>query len=175
MNDLNALIAEVDRLVDRLTTLHADRLRCRPGCGLCCVDDITVFAVEAERIREHHRDLLETGTPHAPGACAFLDDNDRCRIYQHRPYVCRTQGLPLRWMDEDDEGNIIEMRDICPMNEEGTPVEELDAGNCWIIGPFEERLAELQHHFGEVIMTRVRLRTLFRYIVGRAAEASEDR
>jgi len=159
---LTSLIAEVDREVDRLTAVHGNRIRCAPGCSSCCVDDITVFAVEAERIREHHQTLLGTGTPHARGACAFLDDAGRCRIYEHRPYVCRTQGLPLRWMDEDDERNVVEMRDICPLNEEGTPVEELATEDCWTIGPFEERLAELQHHYGGAAMTRVRLRTLFR-------------
>jgi len=126
------------------------------------VDGITVFAVEAEYILRHHRDLLERGMPHPPGACAFLDEEKRCRIYEHRPYVCRTQGLPLRWMDEDDKGNTVEMRDICPLNEEGTQIEKLPEDACWTIGPFEERLAKLQHHHGGAAMTRVRLRTLFR-------------
>jgi hypothetical protein len=65
-------------------------------------------------------------------------------------------------MDEDEHGNIVEMRDICAKNEEGTPAEQLAPEDCWTIGPFEERLAELQHHFGGAAMTRVRLRTLFR-------------
>jgi len=159
---IELLYRDVDRMTDRLLELHRERLHCRPGCSSCCVDGITVFAVEAENILRYHRDLLEAGVPHPPGSCAFLDDAGQCRIYEHRPYVCRTQGLPLRWIDEDDEGNVVEKRDICPLNQEGTPVEELAAGECWTIGPFEERLAKLQHHHGGAAMTRVRLRTLFR-------------
>ncbi len=161
-DDIVKFYQDVDEAVRPLQEKHRERLRCRPGCANCCVDDITVFAVEAENIARHHAELLEQGIPHAAGACAFLDDAGQCRIYERRPYVCRTQGLPLRWLDEDESGNIVEMRDICPLNEEGTPVEELAPGDCWTIGPFEERLAELQHHHGGAAMTRVRLRTLLR-------------
>jgi Fe-S-cluster containining protein len=158
---LERIHCDVDAAAARLQELHRDRLNCRAGCSSCCVDDITVFAVEAENILHRRRDLLERGMPHSPGACAFLDSAGQCRIYEHRPYVCRTQGLPIRWMDEDDEGTVVEKRDICPLNQEGTPVEELAPEDCWTIGPFEERLAELQHHHGGGAMVRVRLRTLF--------------
>ena len=160
--DMYDLYREIDETVARLTGIHVDRLRCGPGCCSCCVDDITVFAVEALHIEAHHRELLAHGIPHAAGACAFLDPEGRCRIYEHRPYVCRTQGLPIRWFDEGSEEEIVEMRDICPLNEEGTPIEELPADACWTIGPVEERLAELQHRSTGAAMTRGRLRTLFK-------------
>jgi Fe-S-cluster containining protein len=159
---LAQLYRDVDGAASRLQEAHRDRLHCRPGCSPCCVDGITVFAVEAENILRRHRELLGSGMPHASGACAFLDNAGRCRIYDERPYVCRTQGLPLRWMDEDAKESVVEMRDICPLNENGTPVEELPPGDCWTIGPFEARLAELQHRHSGAAMTRVRLRTLFR-------------
>ena len=130
---------------------------------MCCVDDLTVFEVEAANIRQAHQDLLETATPHATGACAFLDHEGACRIYENRPYVCRTQGLPLRWLDEDASGEFIEFRDICPLNDEGDvePIEDLPADECWSIGPVEERLAKLQLEFGNEKLTRVPLRGLF--------------
>ena len=151
-----ALHAEVDREAGRLHVLHAERLQCRRGCSACCVDDLTVFEVEAAPIRRRHAELLATGVAHAEGACAFLDEASACRIYEHRPYVCRTQGLPLRWIEERD-GGAVELRDICPLNESGQPIEELMEDACWTIGPMEERLARL------VIepATRVRLRDLF--------------
>jgi hypothetical protein len=152
---LAALHAEVDRETRRLHVLHAERLQCRRGCSSCCVDELTVFDVEAELIRRHHADLLSAGTPHVHGACAFLDDDGACRIYAHRPYVCRTQGLPLRWIDERD-GQPVELRDICPLNEAGEPVEHLAVEACWTLGPFEERLARLRLAAG-----RTRLRDLF--------------
>jgi hypothetical protein len=29
--------------------------------------------------------------------CAMLEADGRCAVYEHRPLVCRTQGLPLRY------------------------------------------------------------------------------
>jgi uncharacterized protein len=155
------LHAEVDRQAGHLNVLHAKRLQCRKGCCSCCVDGLTVFEVEAENIRRHHPVLLAESTPHPEGACAFLDEAGVCRIYEHRPYVCRTQGLPLRWIEERSDGNSVELRDICPLNESGPPIESMPTEECWSIGPFEERLARLQGLADGGKLRRVTLRSLF--------------
>jgi hypothetical protein len=157
---VEALHHEVDRRAARLAARHAARLKCARGCSSCCVDGITVFEVEAARIRGNHADLLASESPHPEGACAFLDDEGACRIYEDRPYVCRTQGLPLRWIDELEDGSPAELRDICPLNDEGVPVEALDEGDCWTLGPAEEQLARLQAATGRP-GRRVALRALF--------------
>jgi uncharacterized protein len=154
-----ALHADIGRETRRLHVLHTARLHCRQGCTSCCADGLTVFEVEAGHIRHHHAELLATGTPHAEGACAFLDEGGACRIYEERPYVCRTQGLPLRWLEERG-GSEVELRDICPLNDAGEPIETLPADACWSIGPVEERLAELEHR-GPARTGRARLRDLF--------------
>ena len=130
---------------------------------MCCVDDLTVFEIEAQNILQKHLPLVQTETPHLAGACAFLDGQGACRIYADRPYVCRTQGLPLRWLEEEPNGDFIELRDICPLNDEGDvePIEELPSDECWSIGPVEERLAKLQLQFGQGELKRVPLRSLF--------------
>jgi uncharacterized protein len=154
-----ALHADISRETHHLHVLHAARLQCRRGCSSCCVDDLTVFESEAAHIRLHHAALLASGTPHVVGACAFLDRDGSCRIYAARPYVCRTQGLPLRWVEER-EGGATELRDICPLNEEGEPIEALSADACWSIGPVEERLVCLDL-IGPTRTSRARLRDLF--------------
>jgi uncharacterized protein len=157
--------AAVDDVARPLAERHAQRLQCRAGCHSCCTDGITVFEIEADRIVARHQELLEHGVPHAEGACAFLDGDGRCRIYESRPYVCRTQGLPLRWIEEDDEGGAYEARDICPLNdgsEAGAPpLEELEADALWTIGPFEARLAAQQGAIDGGEGRRVALRELF--------------
>lgn len=151
-----ALHREIDALVGQLEAHHAARLSCARGCSGCCVDDITVFEVEADLIRRRHEALLADGEPHATGACAFLDDEGACRVYAERPYVCRTQGLPLRWIDEEDA---VERRDICELNEAGPLITDLRPGECWTIGPAEGKLSALQRERGAV--RRVALRSLF--------------
>jgi Fe-S-cluster containining protein len=155
------LYREVGEEAHRLAQIHRSRLGCGRGCPSCCVDGITVFQIEADSIRQAHADLLAAGTPHPEGACAFLDEQGACRIYPHRPYVCRTQGLPLRWTEEKADGSLAELRDICPLNEEGTPIQHLPPEACWTLGPIEGRLACLQHAAGAGQMVRVRLRDLF--------------
>jgi Fe-S-cluster containining protein len=152
------LHAEVDERAAELAATHGARLQCKRGCSACCVDDLSVFAVEAERIRAHHPELLALATPHPEGACAFLGADGACRIYADRPYVCRTQGLPLRWIDEEREA---ELRDVCPLNEPGEPaLEALPESACWTLGETEAALAELQRAFGAA-GERVALRALF--------------
>lgn len=158
---LRILYGEVDHRASQIADGHGARLQCRRGCSQCCVDDLTVFEIEAENIRVAHAARLVQQEPHPRGACAFLDSNGGCRIYADRPYVCRTQGLPLRWIDECHDGELVELRDICPLNEDGPPIVDLPTDECWTIGPVEERLAGLQQQFGSGQMTRVPLRSLF--------------
>ena len=162
LSDLARFYEEVDRGVEQLNTLHAARLVCRKGCHDCCVEGLTVFEVEAENIRRHHAKLLIEAGPYPEGACAFIDPSGACRIYEHRPYVCRTQGLPLRWVDQLSDGVSVEMRDICPLNNQGQPVEDLSAEACWMIGPFEDRLARLQIAADGGNLRRIALRAMFR-------------
>jgi Fe-S-cluster containining protein len=159
-DSIAAVHADIDRATRRLHVLHAARLQCRRGCSSCCVDDLTVFDVEAAQVRRHHAELLASGVPHAAGACAFLDEEGACRIYAERPYVCRTQGLPLRWSEEGSDG-AVELRDICPLNEAGEPIAELPADACWTLGPVEERLARLELAQPAPGSGRTRLRDLF--------------
>ena len=148
----------VDTLTAPLVAQHASRLRCKRGCSACCVDELTVFALEAARIASRHPELLAHGTPHPEGACAFLDAQGACRIYADRPYVCRTQGLPLRWL-EKQEGRVVELRDICELNSEGPPITDLSAEQCFTLGPVEERLRALAGEAGAD--QRIALRKLF--------------
>jgi uncharacterized protein len=164
---LVALHNDIELAARKLHVLHAVRLACKRGCSGCCVEGISVFGIEADRIRQAYPELLLLGAPHALGACAFLDAEGGCRIYEERPYVCRTQGLPLRWIEDDRE-----LRDICPMNEvpehsSQTALEELPEDACWTLGPTEAKLAAL-----DLAQNRSGSRTLLRSLF--ANEASPD-
>ncbi|CAM2009555.1 YkgJ family cysteine cluster protein [Acanthopleuribacter pedis] len=156
---LVALHDRVNQKADALYQHHGARLLCKRGCHDCCVDELTVFAVEADRIRDWAGDQLRGAAPAAPGRCAFLDGEGACRIYPARPYVCRTQGLPLRWMVEED-WEWVEYRDICPLNEAGPPLETLEEDACWTIGEVEGELAALQAE-RTLADQRIALRDLF--------------
>jgi uncharacterized protein len=159
--------ADIDRVVHRLSVLHGARLHCDKGCASCCADDLSVFAVEAELIESMHSTLLKSELAGPIGGCAFLNSDLACRIYAERPFVCRSQGVPMRWVEEapdDVEGPtaaLHEYRDICPLNEAGPALETLDADACLTLGSFEERLALLQIASALPNAARVTLRSLF--------------
>jgi hypothetical protein len=161
---VEAVHAAVDQALAPLAERQRARLACRRGCSGCCVDGITVFEIEAERLRREHAELLATATPHAPGACAFLGSEGECRAYAARPYVCRTQGFPLRWIAEiEGSDELGEYRDVCALNDrpELPPLEALDKDDCWTLGPIEEVLRRLQEARDGGVGGRVALRDLF--------------
>ncbi len=145
----------VDELVAPLGARLAGRLLCRRGCASCCTDDLTVFEVEAELIRRRFPQVL-VAEPAPAGHCAMLDAEGACRVYDARPYVCRTQGYPLRWAEGEGE-----RRDICPLNDDGTDLTALDETACWTLGPVERRLAAAQALLDDGEGRRVELRSLF--------------
>lgn len=157
--DLRAFHRAVDLRTEWLRQQHASRMQCRRGCSGCCFDGLVVWEVEAELIRQECGELLQSGLPHAPGACAFLGTEGECRIHTVRPHVCRMYGLPLRWVETDVAGRAGERRDICVLNAIGPPIEALPAAACWTREPANAELAELQRRRGE--MREVALRSLF--------------
>ena len=157
---LKAFYEKVDRMAQTLEALNKDRLHCRAGCADCCLDGITVFEVESDYIRQTAPEILNQ-QPHPKGKCAFLDENNLCRIYPFRPYVCRTQGLPLRWFEYNESGIKVEYRDICPLNEQGPDIRFLEDRYFWEIGPFEQELADMQQKYKNGRMKRIQLRELF--------------
>jgi len=167
-DELADFYASVEERVQRLAERNAPRLHCRRGCAACCIDELSVLEVEADRIRRNHVTLLRDTEPHPAGRCAFLDESMSCRIYDDRPYVCRTQGLPLRWFEDAEVSGperiprVVERRDICPENLDGPPLESLADEDCWLLGPAEGRLQQMQERSSGAAGARIPLRSLFR-------------
>lgn len=135
-------------------------LTCHRGCAGCCQDGLKVGESEAAAIREAASTLSADELPHPRGACVFLSSEGACRIYAARPYVCRTQGLPLSWFEEDEEEDLVERRAICELNDPGAPLDALGEDAVWLIGPTELELQRLDREAGDPD-TRHALRDLF--------------
>jgi hypothetical protein len=97
-----------DRFVESVTARYAEQIVCRAGCASCCQAGLTITIVEAVVVGEAlglsaERVFLQGGQDALcnSGRCALLDDAGHCRIYEARPLVCRTQGMPLLLPDDD--------------------------------------------------------------------------
>lgn len=120
------LVDEVDRMTAALNAKYAAHLQCRSGCSGCCHHHLSVFRVEAEalaeavqalppsiraRVEVQARELSTIEANEATVRCPLLID-DKCAVYQTRPIICRTQGLPLLMTALDDVAEV----DWCPLN-----------------------------------------------------------
>jgi uncharacterized protein len=96
---LAELTAKIDGFFERVEARHGDDMQCQTGCSDCCHARLSVTTVEADAIRTYLTDKSITlGID--PARCAALDAAGRCQIYEARPVVCRSHGVPIR-MRED--------------------------------------------------------------------------
>jgi Fe-S-cluster containining protein len=120
------LIEGVDELTSQLNERYLAHLQCGAGCSGCCQHHLSVFAVEANvlteaigalpeaqqtRIRQQAEEVKEREAKGEAVACPLLVDN-LCSVYESRPLICRTQGLPLLYEADDGAQEI----DFCPLN-----------------------------------------------------------
>ena len=114
-----ALLSRVDEICGSTAQRFASQISCRPGCDACC-RHLTIFAVEAKALElalralpqadaDLVRDKARATDPDDP--CPLLHDG-LCLIYQARPIICRTHGLPLLITGEGGERGV----DFCPEN-----------------------------------------------------------
>jgi Fe-S-cluster containining protein len=97
---------EIDIRVKKLEANHKKHMKCKSGCDLCCMD-YNIFPVEFYSILNDLKNITynpkESKNPsQSEESCIFLQ-NHRCTIYESRPIICRTHGLPLLFTNEEGE------------------------------------------------------------------------
>lgn len=143
-----SLRSEIDRLTDNLFVQHLQHIQCKKGCDLCCMD-YSIFPVEffyiKGKLESKGMPVLEKKTDAT--SCIFLK-NHTCLIYQHRPIICRTHGLPLLYMNNETEEWELS---ACELN--FTDFDNFDTENTFPQDTFNSRLfllneeyIQLNHH-----------------------------
>lgn len=170
---LAGLHAETDRRFSTSTSSLDAPIACGSGCFSCCVDDLTVWEVEATRIREWASARAIQLKIGPTGACAMLRDG-RCQVYEARPYVCRSQGAVLRFWDGEAEAF-----DTCPEHLQAVNLSQLQDRAYFDLGPAEQELASiasaaLGEEGGRGLPQRVGLRDLAKEIVAQGPTGSAN-
>lgn len=115
LDNYRQLVKKVDALCRTIEERHASHLACRKGCDDCC-RHLSLFRVEAvalakalDDVPEPERSRIRQRARKATvdGPCPLLDQG-RCLLYEARPIICRTHGLPIL----TDENRL----DFCPRN-----------------------------------------------------------
>lgn len=163
-DDYKAILRKADEHFETVLRAQPQNLQCGRGCSLCCYGlfeigsgDVPLIAegldaLHPTRRKRIIRKALELAAPNLRECsldekeaffeetkatpCPALDETGACLMYEHRPLVCRTFGLPLR------EGRKY-IGDICELNfRESTRDERMRAA--WnlkwedVLGPEDE-------------------------------------
>jgi uncharacterized protein len=141
------LLSKVDAVFLAAQERHTGQFQCMAGCIGCCQAGLSVSNVEARRIGDW---LLENPAVAAkiidrtqmldnPDYCSLLDSAGSCSIYDVRPLICRSHGMPVS-MEEEPEviaGDVndhskylltsqtADLRDVCPLNFEGVDLASI--------------------------------------------------
>ncbi|MCE9576061.1 MAG: YkgJ family cysteine cluster protein [Deltaproteobacteria bacterium] len=123
MSRYRELTGKVDGFFARVMARHGGDMQCGAGCDDCCRTRLTITGVEAATVRAHVATLEPAARAHlaeiarrpfdaTDPRCAALDADGRCLIYDGRPVVCRSHGVPIRFHGIDDAPVV----DACPKN-----------------------------------------------------------
>jgi Fe-S-cluster containining protein len=153
------LQARVDAFGQTVRQQYPTQITCHAGCDGCCYQQFTVFPVEAHhlaqavtalppearqrllaRLRQHDPwRVMDTPTP-----CVLLEDG-RCRLYEHRPLICRMHGFPIAspMIERPDGGR----RDCCPLNFTDVPLQDIVPQAIYNLDLVNQTLAAINHLF----------------------------
>ncbi|MFW7380868.1 MAG: YkgJ family cysteine cluster protein [Oligoflexus sp.] len=128
---LQALQAKVDEKFKEIQDKYAEQMHCNRGCFQCCRAGLSVSKVEQQAISSFllshpERDVLVKGLAENPAHgkefCPFLTYEGACSIYEVRPVICRSHGAPIKFKD----GSSSFKRDVCTLNFQALPVDDID-------------------------------------------------
>ena len=139
-----SLREEIDSLCESLEKVHEKQLNCKKGCDLCCMA-ISVFPVEFYAIRAEldFEALPELPIPTDAAQCRFLVDHS-CTIYNSRPIICRTHGLPLLYRSMDSEEYELS---LCELNFKEYDFEDFDEENTYPMDRINSQLYRINKDF----------------------------
>lgn len=139
-----SLRKEIDSLCESLEKVHEKQLNCKKGCDLCCMA-ISVFPVEFYAIKAELdlESLSGLPVPKDEVQCRFLVDHS-CTIYQSRPVICRTHGLPLLYMGMDSDEYELS---LCELNFTEYDFEDFDEENTYPMDRINSQLYQINKNF----------------------------
>ncbi len=158
------LLDKVDQMFATTKSRHAESFRCGAGCYGCCKAGLSIANVEAVRIRAwllEHPAVMERlktrqGLLNDAQYCQFLSRVGHCMIYDVRPLICRSHGMPIAWVQADQES-----RDCCPLNFQNRDLAALESSDVLSLDKVNTLLSLIDRHFdAEQAGARIPMETL---------------
>ena len=135
---------EIDNHSNKLGNEHKKQMQCKKGCDMCCMD-YNIFPIEFYYILNNFKEkkiIPETSDEQKENVCVFLK-NCACSIYHQRPIICRTHGLPLLFMNDNNEWEL----SACQLNFTEFNFEEFTLDNTFPQDKYNSKLFMLNKEF----------------------------
>lgn len=153
---LAELFQKVDLFFARASAVHGPRMACAPGCADCCHRRFSVTRLEAAALSdalaalppERRAELSGRAREGDREMCPALDPDGRCAVYEARPLICRTHGLPIRFPPPPDR-KALPVLDACPRNFAGEDLRALDPSTVLDQGTLSTVLGALDAAFAD--------------------------
>lgn len=118
LDNYRQLTTRVDALCNAIKASLGEQITCSAGCSSCCTS-VTVFPVEASAMRvalkslpeRQAEEIIRHVSEHAEDERCPLLLHHRCLLYEARPIICRTHGLPIIYTTDGHCSS-----DCCPHN-----------------------------------------------------------
>jgi uncharacterized protein len=134
---------KVDKTCNKLHLLHHDFTSCKKGCDECCMN-FSLLPVEFHSILKSIKGQEITIQLSGDNdSCPFLLDHS-CQIYEFRPIICRSHGLPILTMDEEGENWELS---FCPLNFKENDDDYFTPKSCYQQDVFNSKLYLLNQEF----------------------------
>ena len=143
-SDYFMLRKKVDVLAEQLNKNHSKHIQCKTVCEFCCMH-YSILPIEFYSILNHLKrkiNKVENRTDTRNEECIFLM-NHYCTIYDVRPVICRTHGLPLLLMNNSNEWEL----STCELNFRAFDFEQFNEENTLLQDTFNSKLFSLNKEF----------------------------
>jgi len=138
------LLEDINARVLTLENEHSKHMQCKNGCAMCCMD-YKIFPIEfyfiLDKLKNNYSNFEAVDTSNEKD-CLFLKNNS-CLIYLHRPIICRTHGLPLLYMNDENEWEL----SACELNFTEFDFAEFNFDNTFPQDKFNSKLYVLNKEF----------------------------
>jgi hypothetical protein len=120
LRNLETLRNRVETHSNRVLSAHPDQFACQKGCAGCCATEREINDLEYAALQRGFAQLDTDETQRLMAAqdgtaCPLLVDQ-ACSLYEERPLICRSHGLPI----------VMESKlDVCPLNFEDIDLKSL--------------------------------------------------
>jgi len=92
------LRGKIDSRIEQLEKEHRTDMQCKEGCDSCCIK-FRILPIEFEYIKSKLGNRIFQKPKRFTKKCVFLK-NSICQIYEHRPIICRSHGVPMLYMNK---------------------------------------------------------------------------